>query len=86
MKRIPIGDVDEQLLELMDPHDDEGLVITKRGVPVARIVPRIVEKKGKFAKYIGSMKDEITVHGDIFSTGVHYPEDCHKYNRDEDQP
>ena len=47
MKRIPIGDVEEQLLELMDPHDDEGLVITKRGVPVARIVPRIVEKKGK---------------------------------------
>ena len=86
MKQILIGEANERLLELMDPLDDDGLVITKRGVPVARIVPRIVENNSRFAKYIGSLKHKIKVHGDIFSTGVHYPEDCHNYNRDGDRP
>ena len=46
--------------------DADGLVITKRGKPVARVVPYDQE----FADLIGSLCDKIEIHGDIMSTGV----------------
>ena len=45
--------------------DDEGVVITKDGEPVALLT----KYPGRFAKYIGSMKDEIKVHSDIIDVG-----------------
>ena len=65
MKHIPTEEAKEQLIELIDHLDDEGVVITKQGKPVARIV----RYKSNCADLIGSMKDEIEIHGDIFSTG-----------------
>ena len=65
MKRIPSEEAKEQLLELIDHLDDDGLVITKHGKPVARII----RYKSNCADLIGSMKDKIEIHGDIFSTG-----------------
>ena len=44
---------------------------------------KIYRKGSNSGRLIGSLKHKIKVHGDIFSTGIHYPEDCHKYNRDE---
>ncbi len=66
MKTIGAAKFKEQCLALMDQLDHEGLVITKRGRPVARLVPY----EANHAHLIGSLKDEITVHGDIFSTGI----------------
>jgi len=42
----------------------EGIVITKYGKPVARLVPA----SSSCADLIGSMKNKIRVHGKIFST------------------
>ena len=56
----------EQCLALIDQLDADGLVITKRGKPVARVVPYDQE----FADLIGSLCDKIEIHGDIMSTGV----------------
>lgn len=66
MKTIGAAKFKEQCLALMDQLDHEGLVITKRGKPVARLI----RYETNSAHLIGSLKDEITIHGDIFSTGV----------------
>lgn len=56
----------EHCLQLLDELPAEGLVITKRGKPVARLVP--FERSG--AGLIGALKGRIRIHGDITSTGV----------------
>ena len=56
----------EQCLALLDNLDAEGILITKHGRPVARLIP---ERSG-CASLIGSMKGRITIKGDILSTGV----------------
>ena len=66
MKTIGAAKFKEQCLALMDQLDHEGLVITKRGKPVARLI----RYENNSAHLIGSLKDEITIHGDIFSTSV----------------
>ena len=73
MKQIPIDDAKERLLELIDPLDDEGLVVTKRGVPVARIVRRVGVDKGSSVNLIGSLEGKVEVLGDIYSTGGPLP-------------
>jgi prevent-host-death family protein len=58
----------EQCLSLLDNLDSEGIVITKRGKPVARVVPVSTDCAG----LIGSMKGRIKVKGDIMSTGIRW--------------
>jgi prevent-host-death family protein len=58
----------EQCLALLDNLDPEGIVITKHGKPVARLVP----VESECADLIGSMKGKIKVKGDIFSTGIRW--------------
>jgi prevent-host-death family protein len=58
----------EQCLSLLDNLDPEGIVITKRGKPVARVVPVSADCAG----LIGSMKGRIKIKGDILSTGVRW--------------
>jgi prevent-host-death family protein len=56
----------EQCLSLLDHLDPEGIVITKHGKPVARLIPI----ESGCAELIGSMKGKVQVKGDIFSTGI----------------
>ena len=56
----------EQCLGLLDNLDDEGLVVTKCGVPVARVIP-YHEHDGDL---IGSLRHKIEVRGDVLTTGV----------------
>jgi prevent-host-death family protein len=56
----------EQCLSLLENLDPEGIVITKHGKPLARLIPA----SSDCAELIGSMKDKIKVHGDILSTGL----------------
>ena len=65
MKTIGAAKFKEQCLALMDQLDDEGLVITKHGKPVALLK----KYPSRFEKYIGSMKDEIKIHADIIDVG-----------------
>ena len=66
MKKMNASKFKEQCLSVLDNLDLEGVVITKHGKPVARVIP---ESSG-CADLIGSMKGKIKVHGDIFSTGI----------------
>jgi prevent-host-death family protein len=56
----------EQCLSLLDHLDPDGIVITKHGKPVARLIPI----ESGCAELIGSMKGKVQVKGDIFSTGI----------------
>ena len=53
-----------QCLSLLDELSPEGLTITKRGKPVAKLMPISSDCGG----LIGILKGTLTVHGDIFST------------------
>lgn len=55
----------EQCLALIDRVGPEGLIITKHGVPVAKLIP--LDTSG--ASLIGSLRGKLTIHGDILSTG-----------------
>jgi prevent-host-death family protein len=68
MKRVAAAKFKEQCLAILDHLDDEGLVITKHGKPVARLLP--VERAS--GMLIGSMRGRIQVKGDILSTGVRW--------------
>jgi antitoxin (DNA-binding transcriptional repressor) of toxin-antitoxin stability system len=54
-------------LRILDHLGPEGMVITKRGRPVARLLPVTAASN---AETIGSMKGKIVIKGDLFSTGV----------------
>jgi len=71
MKRVPAAKFKEQCLSILDHLDPDGIVVTKRGKPVARVVPweRIS------ADLIGTLKGRITVKGDIFTTGLKWETD-----------
>jgi prevent-host-death family protein len=66
MKQIAAAKFKEQCLSLLDHVGPEGIVITKRGKPVARLIPITNDS----ASLIGSLRDKIKIKGDIFSTGV----------------
>ncbi len=66
MKILPAAKFKEQCLALLDEVDPEGILVTKRGRPVARLIP--VERGGK--ALLGSLKGKIRVNGDILSTGI----------------
>ena len=66
MKQIPAAKFKEQCLSLLDRVDEDGIVITKRGKPVAKLIPIRTES----AELIGKLKGRLKVKGDIFSTGL----------------
>ena len=66
MRTIGAAKFKEQCLSILDKLGPEGLVITKHGKPLAKVIPIETES----ASLIGSLKGKIKVKGDIFSTGV----------------
>ena len=66
MKTIAASRFKEQCLALLDRVDPEGIVITKHGKPVAKLIPVRAES----ASLIGSLKGKIKVKGKILSTGL----------------
>lgn len=66
MQKINASKFKEQCLLLLDNLEPDGIVITKHGKPVARLIPA----SSDCAELIGSMKDHIQIHGDIMSTGI----------------
>jgi len=58
----------EQCLTVLDHLDPEGIIITKHGKPVARLIPA----DSGCRELIGSMKDKIQIHGDILSTDIEW--------------
>jgi prevent-host-death family protein len=66
MKKVAAAKFKEQCLSILDHLDADGIVITKRGRPVARVLP--VERAS--ADLIGSLRGRMRVRGDLTSTGV----------------
>ncbi len=66
MKQIPAAKFKEQCLALLDRVDEDGIVITKRGKPVAKLIPIRTES----AALIGRLKGRVKVKGNVFSTGI----------------
>jgi prevent-host-death family protein len=72
VKKIGAAQFKERCLALLDGLSPEGLIITKHGRPVARVVPY----PRAAADLIGSLRDKIGVRGDILSTGVGWDADA----------
>lgn len=66
MKEIGAAKFKAQCLALLDDLDPEGIVVTKHGKPVARVLP--IPKRP--ADLIGSLKGKVKIAGDILSTGL----------------
>ena len=64
MKQLNVSEFREQCLSLLDELPAEGVLITKRGQPVARLVP-VRENDGDL---IGSLRGLLKIKGDILST------------------
>lgn len=72
MESIGAAKFKEQCLSLLDSLDEDGLVITKHGKPVAVLIPYT----RKSALLIGSLRDKMAVRGDIISTGQRWNADA----------
>jgi prevent-host-death family protein len=56
----------EQCLALLDRVDPDGILITKHGRPVAKLVPADTD----WSQFIGCLKGKVKIRGDILSTGL----------------
>lgn len=66
MREIPAAKFKEQCLALLDSVDEEGIIVTKRGKPVAKLIPIRAES----ASLIGSLRGKVRITGDVLSTGI----------------
>ena len=71
MNTIEAETFQEQCLELLDELPADGLVITKGGKPIARVVPYSQAE----ADLIGSLRDKVNIRGDIMTTGITWSSD-----------
>lgn len=66
MKEISAAKFKEQCLALLESVGPDGLVITKRGRPVAKLIPLGTES----ASLIGALRGRVKIKGDVSSTGL----------------
>jgi prevent-host-death family protein len=66
MKVIPATKFKAHCLALLDRVGPEGIVITKHGKPVAKLVPMGADS----ASLIGSLKNRLRIKGNVLSTGL----------------
>jgi prevent-host-death family protein len=68
MQQINASKFKEQCLSLLDNLSAEGIVITKRGKPVAKVIPI----SSGCAGLIGSMTGKLNIKGNLLSTGIRW--------------
>ena len=66
MKEIGAAEFKEHCLRILDEVDHEGVVITKRGKPVAKLVRISADS----ASLIGALDRKLVIKDDILSTGI----------------
>ncbi|HYO46125.1 MAG TPA: type II toxin-antitoxin system Phd/YefM family antitoxin [Gemmatimonadota bacterium] len=66
MKTIGVTEFKQRCLALLDRLGPDGLVITKHGRPVARVIPVDSESSSLIGRFAG----QIEIKGDIESTGI----------------
>jgi prevent-host-death family protein len=65
MKQIGAAQFKQQCLALLDELGPDGIVITKHGRPVAKVIPMGADS----ASLLGCLKGKLEIRGDILSTG-----------------
>ena len=68
MRTIGAAQFKAQCLALLDEIEADGLLVTKHGNPVARVLPFPEQE----ADLIGSLRGKIKIKGDISTTGVRW--------------
>ncbi len=68
MKHIGAAKFKQECLSVLDRLSPEGIVITKHGRPVAKLIPIGADS----AALIGSLKGKLKIKGDIVSTGLRW--------------
>lgn len=71
MKKIAAAKFKERCFAILDRLGPEGVVVTKHGRPVARVLP----VRGSSAELIGALKGQVTIKGDLLSTGISWEAD-----------
>ncbi len=68
-KTIGVTEFKQHCLKILEELRPEGLVITKRGRPLARVTP---ERRSAFNQIYGSLRGRVYVNpgDDLFSTGA----------------
>ena len=66
MKTIPAAKFKEQCLAILDRLGPDGIVVTKHGKPVARVLPM----QSGSADLIGVLRHRIVIRDDLASTGM----------------
>ncbi len=72
MRTIEAAQFKVQCLALLDELEPDGLIVTKSGKPVARVVPYAQWD----ADLIGSLRGKIRIKGEISTTGVRWNADA----------
>jgi antitoxin (DNA-binding transcriptional repressor) of toxin-antitoxin stability system len=65
VRSLNVSEFREQCLALLEQLPAEGILVTKRGTPIARVVPVRQDN----ADLIGSLAGSFEIEGDILSTG-----------------
>ena len=68
MRQVSASQFKEHCLALLEAVDPDGIVITKRGKPVAKLIPLGTDA----ASLIGSLRKKLKIKGDIVSTGIRW--------------
>jgi len=76
MQQINASKFKEQCLSLLDYLGAEGFVLTKRGKPVANVMPI----GSGCAALIGSMKGKLNIKGNLLSTGIRWNAESSRAN------
>lgn len=71
MKKIPAAKFKAQCLAILDRLGPEGVVVTKHGRPVARVLP----VRESSAELIGALRGQVTIKSDLLSTGLAWDAD-----------
>lgn len=66
MREIPAAKFKEQCLALLEQVDPDGIVITKRGKPIAKLIPLGTDS----ANLIGSLRGKLKIKGHLMTTGI----------------
>lgn len=68
MSTIGAAKFKQECLAILDRLGPEGIIITKHGKPIAKLVPIQTES----TTLIGSLAGKIRVHGDLLTTGLRW--------------
>jgi prevent-host-death family protein len=68
-KELTASEFKARCLKILDELEPQGVVTTKRGRPVAKVIPL---RSAQNADVIGCMKGKVKIKGNIFSTGIRW--------------